>query len=256
MRPPDKHPRILGHRGYRARYPENTLLAFREALRAGADGVECDLQKTRDGEFVVIHDPSTGRTAGPDRSVAGSRLEELRTLDFGRGEHISTLHELLEALPRDSWLDLELKEETLTPADCAEIASILDSMIPRERLMISSFDARLLHPMKARGFRLGYLVGEDAGGGWLSFAWTLLRLRPRYVNLPIEMTRVLGIGRARRVVRALRTLGFRLLFWTVNTPSEAQFAAPYADFLVTDEVELIAQRECRAPRGSRSPRPR
>ena len=236
-----ERPLVLGHRGYRARYPENTLLAFREALRAGAHGIECDLQKTKDGRFVVIHDPRTGRTADSDRGVAESSLEELRGLDFGRGERIPTLQELLSVLPADAWLDLELKEETLTPADCAEISAILDSTISREKLMVSSFDARLLFPMKARGFLVGYLVGEEVAGRWFAFAATLLRLRPRYVNLPIDMTRVLGVRRARRAVQALRVLGFRLLFWTVNTPAEAGFAAPAGDFLVTDEVDLIVQ---------------
>ena len=79
-------PLVLGHRGYRARFPENTLLAFREALGGGADGVECDLQKSADGRYVVIHDPTTERVTGASLGVAASRFVELRELDFGRGD--------------------------------------------------------------------------------------------------------------------------------------------------------------------------
>ena len=233
-------PLVLGHRGYRAKFPENTLLAFREALAAGADGVECDLQKTRDGSFVVIHDPATGRVADGDREVGGSGLGELRALDFGGGEKIPTLEDLLRAIPRGAWLDLELKEETLTSGDCGRIAAVLDAMIPRDRLMISSFDPRLLYPMRARGFTVGLLVGEEvAQRGMLAFAGTLLRLRPRYVNLPVDILPALGRTRARQLVRVLRAIGLSILFWTVNTPAEAAFAIPLADMVVTDEVELV-----------------
>ena len=235
-------PRVLGHRGYRAKFPENTLLAFREALAAGADGIECDLQKTRDRQFVVIHDPRTGRVAGADREVGGSDLTELRGLDFGKGERIPTLEEVLRMLPAGTWLDLELKEETIAPADCPKIAAILDSAFPRKRLMISSFDPRVLYPMRAMGFAVGFLVGEEvAQNGMLSFAATLVRLRPRYVNLPIDIVPMLGAARARRLVRALRWLGFSILFWTVNTEEGAAFAAPLAELIVTDDVERIRQ---------------
>ena len=90
---------MLGHRGYRARYPENTLLAFRQAFAAGADGIECDLQKTADGRYVVIHDPDTARVSGTGRAINASRFEDLRLLDFGRGERIPELAELLNEIP-------------------------------------------------------------------------------------------------------------------------------------------------------------
>jgi len=244
-------PLVLGHRGYRAKFPENTGLAFREALAAGADGVECDLQKTRDGELVVIHDPRTGRVANADRDVHKSRLAELRALDFGKGERIPTLDELLRALPPDSWLDLELKDETITERDCAQIAAVLDCAFPRKRLMISSFDPRLLYPMRDRGFVVGLLVGEEvARRGLLALVATLIRLRPRYVNLPIDILSAFGAAKARRVVRVLRALGLSVLFWTVNTREEAAFAAPLAEIIVTDEVELVLA----AVHGTRVPR--
>ncbi len=230
-------PRILGHRGYRARFPENTLLAFREAMGSGADGIECDLQKTRDGRYVVIHDPRTGRTADRDLEVGTSDLHNLQTLDFGRGERIPTLEELLRALPPGAWLDLELKEETITEADCGPLMGILDSSFPRANLMVSSFKPGLLLPFRAHGFRVGFLVGEEAADqGIRAFARTLIRLRPQYVNLPIDMVRTLGASRARWVARLLRLMGFALLFWTTNDAPDVLFAARYAEVLVTDQV--------------------
>jgi glycerophosphoryl diester phosphodiesterase len=235
-------PLVLGHRGYRARYPENTLRAFREALEAGADGVECDLQKTADGRFVVIHDPDTMRVSGISRTVSTTKFQDLRTLDFGNGERVPELGDLLESLPSGCYLDLELKEETLGVEDCASIADVLGGRIDPRNLMISSFDPRLLTPFRRRGFTVGFLVGEEAarkGAGHL--ALLLLRLRPHYLNLPIE---IMKAGRPRTVgllLRIFRLLGFSLLFWTVNTADEAAAAAGVARIIVTDEVEELVR---------------
>ena len=54
--------RNFAHRGYSGKYPENTMLAFRKAVEAGADGIELDVQLTRDGEPVIIHDELVDRT--------------------------------------------------------------------------------------------------------------------------------------------------------------------------------------------------
>jgi glycerophosphoryl diester phosphodiesterase len=231
-------PLVLGHRGYRARYPENTLLAFREAMAAGADGVECDVQKTADGQYVVIHDQSVDRVTGVHGDVARMSLAELQGLDFGSGETIPLLGDLLRELPPGSYLDLELKEETLRPEDAEPIALLLDSCRGRRDLMISSFDASLLHPFKKRGFTVGYLVGKEAAErGFIGFADVLLRLRPQYINLPVDIIAKLGPRWASLLFRALRGLGFSLLFWTVNTPEMAAAVKPHARMIVTDEVE-------------------
>ena len=62
-------PLIIGHRGASAVAPENTLVAFREAIAAGSDGIEFDVRLTRDGVPVIIHDDNLRRTASrPERS--------------------------------------------------------------------------------------------------------------------------------------------------------------------------------------------
>ena len=54
--------KLFGHRGYSGKYPENTLLAFQKAIEAGADGIELDVQFSKDGKLVVIHDETLDRT--------------------------------------------------------------------------------------------------------------------------------------------------------------------------------------------------
>ena len=106
---------VIGHRGFSARYPENTLTAFRQALRTGADGVECDVQQTIDGHYVVVHDPDLGRTVG----VAG-RIDLMELADIvavaGSAGRVPTLDEVLAAVPRRRLLNIEVKADTLNRA--------------------------------------------------------------------------------------------------------------------------------------------
>jgi glycerophosphoryl diester phosphodiesterase len=233
-------PLVLGHRGYRARYPENTLLAFSKAIEYGADGVECDLQKTADGRYVIIHDPRVDGVSNGSGEVGSMRFEELRRLDFGSGERILELAELLAALPPDSYLDLELKGETLSPADCAPIEDILLPRIEKRRLMISSFESSLLGHFRRRGYTVGLLIGEEmATRGIASAIGLLLRLRPRYLNLPVEMVERLGGDKARLLLTLLRLFGFSILLWTVNDVRGVESIIGFARILVTDEVEAL-----------------
>jgi glycerophosphoryl diester phosphodiesterase len=231
---------VLGHRGYRARFPENTLLAFRAALESGAGGIECDLQKSTDGRYVVIHDPTTERVSGEHRDVHTSTLQQLQGLDLGSGERIPALEEMLDALPKEAYLDLELKEETIRQSDAGSIAAILDAHRTRDLLMISSFLPALLVPFRRMGFTIGLLVGEEAAAkGLEGFAKVLLRLRPQFINLPVDVLPLLGRRKAMFLFRILRVFGFSLLFWTVNSKAEAAELARHARIIVTDEVEEI-----------------
>lgn len=74
--------KVYAHRGYSGRYPENTMLAFREAAKTGCDGIELDVQLTRDGQVVVIHDESLERLAGVKGYVRDFTLDELKRMNI------------------------------------------------------------------------------------------------------------------------------------------------------------------------------
>ena len=78
---PTGRPWIIAHRGASRDCPENTLAAFDEALRQGADGIELDVQFTQDEVPVVFHDKTLTRAGGGRRRVAGLSFRELRELD-------------------------------------------------------------------------------------------------------------------------------------------------------------------------------
>jgi glycerophosphoryl diester phosphodiesterase len=113
----DRHAvRVIAHRGASRDCPENTLAAFEEALRQGADGIELDVQLARDGVPVVYHDRTLVRAGGGRRGVARLTLDELAALDAGswfderfRGQPIPALEEVLVRFGRRTTLLLELK---------------------------------------------------------------------------------------------------------------------------------------------------
>ena len=75
---------VVAHRGYSGVYPENTMLAFRKAVEAGSDEIELDVQLTKDGTLVVIHDEKVDRTTDGSGAVRDHSFAELRKLDAAK----------------------------------------------------------------------------------------------------------------------------------------------------------------------------
>jgi glycerophosphoryl diester phosphodiesterase len=215
MRHASTRPLVLGHRGYRSLAPENTLPAFLAALEHGADGVEFDVQKEPSGTYVVIHNPPVRDGAAPP------------------------LHNVLAGLPRGIYLDVELKGETLTPADCPRIlAEITASGVTADRLMISSFIPELLPPWKAWGIETALLLGDEAiRMGVRRLVGLIRRLGPAWLNPPMQAFDVLGRLPARFLLRLAHFASLRIAFWTVNTDAQLESVKGFTDIVITDEVD-------------------
>ncbi len=108
--------KCCAHRGASSTHPENTVAAFKEAVRLGADMIEFDVGLTSDGAPVILHDPTVDRTTDGSGPLESFTFEALRRLDAGRhkgeafaGERIPTLQETLEAIPPGIVLNVHLK---------------------------------------------------------------------------------------------------------------------------------------------------
>ncbi|WP_049925260.1 glycerophosphodiester phosphodiesterase [Halopiger goleimassiliensis] len=102
--------RLIAHRGFAATAPENTVAAVRSAADR-ADAVEFDVRRCGSGELVVIHDETIDRVTGGVGAVADLSLEELKARTvLESGERIPTLEELLDVVPPDVEINLEMKE--------------------------------------------------------------------------------------------------------------------------------------------------
>ena len=146
-------PLLIAHRGGSALAPENTLAAFRRALDWWrADLLETDVQPTRDGDCVVIHDPTLDRTTDGRGPVADLTVAQIQRLDAGyrftpdggatfpyrgRGVRISTLREVLLALP-DARVNVEIKDTRAQPA----VLRTVRELRAEHRVLIAAGDSR------------------------------------------------------------------------------------------------------------------
>jgi glycerophosphoryl diester phosphodiesterase len=112
----DDQVRIVAHRGAAGKAPENTLASVRQAIEDGTDWVEIDVQETRDGEVVVVHDSDFMKLAGVDLKVWDASMDQLDAIDVGawfgpafRGERVPALRQVLELARGKVGVVIELK---------------------------------------------------------------------------------------------------------------------------------------------------
>jgi glycerophosphoryl diester phosphodiesterase len=113
--------KIIAHRGFSAQYPENTLLAFKKAIEAGADGIETDLRLTLDNEIILFHDANLKKYVGLDAKPEDFSILQLKEFDMGREKNIPILNELLELVAGKVTLILEIKYNKKTYKRLCEI---------------------------------------------------------------------------------------------------------------------------------------
>lgn len=162
----DKKVTLTGHRGWRGKYPENTMLGFREVLKIDIDGIEIDTHMTRDYKIVVCHDANLARTTDTKGNIYEMTLEEVRQADAGirfgeefKGEKIPTMEEFLELMATrpDIKLLLELKDYPEVLGDFAYASAELTlslcrqyGLFGKDRLTVITFSAGLCAWLRTR----------------------------------------------------------------------------------------------------------
>ena len=104
---------IFAHRGASSIAPENTLKAFQKAIDLKADYIEFDVFESRDGELVITHDPDIFWITGQKGFIEKMTLKELRALNFGEGEKIPTLQEVVDMAKNKIGLLIEVKSKNI-----------------------------------------------------------------------------------------------------------------------------------------------
>lgn len=148
------------HRGASSYAPENTMSSFRLGLEMGANGIETDVQRTKDGVLVLFHDDTLTRVTGQPGSVKDytyAQLQEFSVTVHGQSDRIPTLEEFLQAF---GGLDLTFAIELKQPLIEADTVAMLEKYGMRSKTILTSF--RLDCLMRARNctrdYRLGYLA--------------------------------------------------------------------------------------------------
>jgi len=222
---PLRRPERIGHRGAPREFHENTLPGFLRAVERGADAVELDVHRTRDGAVVVHHDPDLAIPDGALAPIAQLTLAEVERVVLPGGAGVPTLAAVMDALGERATVYVELKGERVGEA-AAEVARSHG-----RRFAFHSFDhaavraLRAAHPEFAYGMLLDAGTPDAAalvGGLAVRDVWPHWRL----VDGPL--------------VDAAHAAGRRVLVWTVDDPREAaRLSALGVDGLCTDDVRLL-----------------
>jgi glycerophosphoryl diester phosphodiesterase len=128
-------PRVLAHRGLHVTAPENTMLAFAEAVALGLDYIETDVHATRDGVAVISHDPDLRRLAGRDQRLLDVDWAEVASIRLARDQGLPSLVEALDAFP-DTRFNIDVKSDDAVEPTIQAVrrAGAVD------RVLVTSFD--------------------------------------------------------------------------------------------------------------------
>lgn len=150
-------PWIVGHRGAKALWPENTMVSFEKAIHLGVDGLETDVQMTADGHLVLMHDEKVDRTTNGSGYVQQMTLAQLRALDAGEGQPVPLLTELLDMV-RGSDLMLNVEMKDYRPKVLDQTIRLLHEYGLDDQYVIACFDCRVTtyanerYGVKTQGF--------------------------------------------------------------------------------------------------------
>jgi glycerophosphoryl diester phosphodiesterase len=138
-------PQHIAHRGGPVYAPENTMAAFRHAIEAGVDWLEFDVQRTRDGVLVVIHDETVDRTTDGTGKVADLTWDQIQELDAGKGEGVPTFEQVIHLAKQEGvGLMPEAKSPYLYPKIEMEIAAALEAEDYVDTTVLQSFEPEAL----------------------------------------------------------------------------------------------------------------
>lgn len=238
--------KTIAHRGASAAAPENTLAAFKEAVRIGADMIELDVRLSSDGAVMVFHDQNLSRTTDGDGPVEERTLAELRRLDAGawfsdkfRGEGIPTLEEVIQTIfPGRIEVCIEIKidkgRETLRDKLVARTLDIIVGTRFQDRSILASFDRESIRASKAAHpeIRTGLIFNKNEV--WIECA------EEEYSGIDLLSARW-NIISAPWVETAHRA-GRKVIAWTIDREKELNHVLPLSvDAVASNNPEWLIE---------------
>lgn len=213
----------FAHRGFSGKYPENTMLAFRKAVEAGADGIELDVQLTKDGEIVIIHDETINRTTNGKGAVSDYTYEELSKFDASyiyRGEagfnKIPTLREYFQMIKdTDLITNIELKTGVNEYLGIEEkVWKLIKEFKLQDKVIISSFNHFSVLRMRELAPNLKY--------GLLNETWMIDAGKYTH-DLGIHCYHPIQWNLTPEVIKEIKQYGVEINTWTVNTEDRIRY---------------------------------
>lgn len=231
-----QNPTVMAHRGLSADAPENTLYAFSDAISVGVDFIELDVQQTRDGVLVVMHDSNLKRTTGVNKDIWDVDYADIQNLDAGSwfdpayaNARIPTLEETLQFVDKRAKLNIEIKP-TKHGSDTLEqdVAELITRYQYTDACYVTSFSYGSLKKVKEANpeIRTGYLMSV-AYGQFYSL---------KYADA-FSLNKVFVTS---QVVNAAHQQGKQIFAWTVNSMFEVRSLCNlHVDSIITDDPVMV-----------------
>jgi len=227
---------ITAHRGSSKDAPENTLSAIDAAIKNGATFAEIDVQQTKDGKLVILHDKSFMRTTGVERNVWELTLEEIRQLDTGilfdekfTGEKIPTLEEVIKYSKGRIKLNIEIKTNGHETNLVSEVVRVIKDMDLMSSCVVSSLDYPVLEEVERLEPRIktGYILFVALGD--------LEKLTVDFYS--VEETNV-----TEKFIEKAHAINREVHVWTINTEeSMVNVLELGVDNIITDNVKMLSE---------------
>jgi len=251
---PGGRTRVIAHRGFSGRAPENTVAAIREAIAIGADMAEIDVTLTADERVVVIHDETLQRTTNGGGKVAEQDFDEIRSLDAGSwfapqfaGEKVPTLGEVLDLVKGQILLNVEIKSEAADRGISDKVAAAIKERGMTDQVIVSSFSPTALEQMRAVApeIRTAVLYNKELQRG----------------QDPVEIVRGLGASAFNirgsrlkaKMLRSCREHGIPVGVYTVDKPRKMkQWVKKGIDAIFTNHPDRLLEVLEKAPATSPS----
>lgn len=237
----------VAHRGAAGYAPENTIAAFDKGLEMKADYIEIDVQRSKDGELVVIHDTTVDRTTDGTGRVGDLTLDQIRSLDAGSfkgeqfaGEKIPTFDEVLDRYHGKIGILIEMKAPELYPGIEESVAQELKERNldkpQNDKIILQSFNFDSMKKMDKLlpEVPIGVLTYSQTHTTDLAlheFASYADYFNPSYGLVTKEL------------VDKVHELGMEIQSWTVRSPEAAQFLIDMkVDGIITDYPDYVDPR--------------
>lgn len=226
-------PQISAHRGYSSAAPENTEYAFQAAIDCGADYIELDVQETKDGEIVVMHDSNLKRTSGVNADIWNVNYSEISGLDIGSwfGDEFSDakimkLEDVIKMAGNKIKLNIEIKPTGHENLIVEKTASLISKYEFENRCCVTSFSYDIIRKIKQ--------INPDIK--------TALTLSVAYGNIgSLEYADAVSVNQlfvTKRLVSTCHNNGKKVFAWTADKSAEIQKLSELnVDNIITDYPE-------------------
>jgi glycerophosphoryl diester phosphodiesterase len=236
-------PTVFGHRGCPIRKTENTLPSFKEALTAGTDGIELDIQWSKDKQLVVFHDFDLTSLGHPEKLVSSLTYEEIKQLSSQFYDKPSTyiplLQEVVQILPQNQVINIEIKTNQIFCSGIEqEVANLIKNSNIEAQTLISSFNPFVLKKIKQiiPNVKTGLLWSREDQSYWfLPRHWAYF-CKPDTFHPDIEFV-------SEKQVNWAHEKGMLVFAFTVNSSEQINKVKSYnIDGIFTDDPKTMKEK--------------